>query len=336
MKVFEIQKEFGLDSLIQTQRSEPKITNQQILVKMSAASLNFRDLMTVTGTYNPKQKLPLIPLSDGVGEVVAVGQDVTRVKIGDRVATIFAQKWLAGEPTRVKLASTLGGPFDGTLTEYMALSEDGVVVVPSHLSDEEAACLPCAGVTAWNAIISHGGLKAGDTVLLEGTGGVSIFALQFAKMVGARVIITSSSDEKLERARALGADETINYKTNPNWDKQARDLTGGLGVDHVVEVGGANTFEKALRSVRFAGHISVIGILSGPSSHVNLVPMLMQNLRVQGIIVGSRETFEEMNRAVSLHKMKPVIDKVFSFDQTREAFDMMASGSHFGKICIKF
>jgi NADPH:quinone reductase-like Zn-dependent oxidoreductase len=292
--------------------------------------------MTVTGIYNPKQKLPLIPLSDGVGEVVEVGQDVTRFKVGDRVATIFAQKWLDGEPTRAKLASTLGGPLDGTLTEYMALHEDGVVAVGSHLSDEEAACLPCAGVTAWNAIVSHGKLKAGDTILLQGTGGVSIFALQFAKLFGARVIITSSSEEKLARAKALGADETINYKTNPNWDKQARELTGGLGVDHVVEVGGASTFEKALRSVRFAGHISVIGVLSGSASNVSLIPMLMQNLRVQGIIVGSRETFEDMNRAVNFNKMKPVVDKVFSFGETKDAFNMMASGSHFGKICIKF
>jgi len=335
MKVFEIQQ-FGLETLIQTERPEPELKNDQILIKTSAVSLNFRDLMTVMGVYNPKQKLPLIPLSDGVGQVVAVGQDVKRVKVGDRVATIFAQKWLAGEPARTRLGSTLGGPHDGTLAEYIALHEDGVVIVPSHLTDEEAATLPCAGVTAWNAIISHGRLKAGDTILLQGTGGVSIFALQFAKLVGARVIITSSSDEKLARARSLGADETINYKNNPDWDKQVRDLTDGNGVDHVVDVGGANTFDKALKCVRFAGQISVIGVLSGPNPKLNLVPILMQNLRIQGIIVGSRTTFEDMNRAIDFHKMKPIIDKVFSFDQTKEAFEMMSSGAHFGKICIKF
>ncbi len=336
MKVFEIQNQFGLDSLTQTERPEPEITNHQILIKMRTVSLNFRDLMTVTGIYNPKQRLPLIPLSDGVGEVVAIGKNVTRVKVGDRVATIFAQKWLAGPPTKTKLNSTLGGPFDGTLTEYMALNEDGVVTLPTHLTDEEAATLPCAGVTAWNAIISHGQLKAGDTILLQGTGGVSIFALQFAKMVGARVIITSSSDEKLARARSLGADETINYVSTPNWDKQVRELTSGNGADHVVEVGGANTFEKALRSVRFDGQVSVIGILSGAAPQISLVPILMQNLRVQGIIVGSRETFEDMNRAISLHKMRPVVDKVFSFEQTKEAFELMSRGGHFGKIVIKF
>ncbi|MBI4850620.1 MAG: NAD(P)-dependent alcohol dehydrogenase [Acidobacteria bacterium] len=335
MKVYEIQQ-FGLESLVQAERPEPKIKDNQILIKVSAVSLNFRDLMTVMGSYNPKQKLPLIPLSDGVGEVVAIGQEVKRVKVGDRVAAIFAQKWIAGEPERKRLGTTLGGPYDGTLAEYIALDEDGIVHLPNHLSNEEAATLPCAGVTAWNAIISHGKLKAGDTILLQGTGGVSIFALQFAKLVGARVIITSSSDEKLARARALGADETINYKNNPDWEKQVRELTDGNGVDHVVEVGGTNTFDKALKSVRFAGQISVIGILSGPSAKLNLVPILMQNLRIQGIIVGSRTDFEDMNRAIELHKMKPVVDKLFSFDQTREAFEMMASGSHFGKIVIKF
>jgi NADPH:quinone reductase-like Zn-dependent oxidoreductase len=335
MKVYEIQQ-FGLDTLVQTERPEPQIQNDQVLIKISAVSLNFRDLMTVMGSYNPKQKLPLIPLSDGVGEVVAIGKDVKRVKVGDRVSPIFAQKWVAGEPDRKRLGTTLGGPYDGTLAEYVAFHEDGVVVVPSHLSDEEASTLACAGVTAWNAIISHGHLKAGDTILLQGTGGVSIFALQFAKMVGARTIITSSSDEKLERARSLGADETINYKNNPDWEKQVRDLTDGNGVDHVVEVGGNNTFDKALKSVKFAGHISVIGILSGASTKLNLVPILMQNLRIQGIIVGSRANFEDMNRAIEFHKMKPIVDKVFSFDQTRQAFEMMASGTHFGKIVIKF
>jgi len=306
------------------------------LIRVRATSLNFRDLMTVTGVYNPKQPLPLIPLSDGVGEVVAVGDGVTRVAVGDRVAGIFAQGWTAGEPALEKVrATTLGGPLDGMLSEYRALSQEGVVKVPDYLTDEEAATLPCAALTAWSALITHGQLKPGDTVLVQGTGGVSIFALQFAKAAGARVIITSGSDEKLERAKALGADEIINYRQAPDWDKAVREMTGGRGVDHVVEVGGAGTLAKSIRSVRFGGHISLIGVLSGRAGEIDIAPVLMQNIRVQGIIVGSREMFEAMNRALEQNQIRPVVDKIFALDETRQAFELMAQGGHFGKICIR-
>jgi NADPH:quinone reductase-like Zn-dependent oxidoreductase len=220
------------------------------------------------------------------------------------------------------------------LGEQVLLHEEGVVHVPAHLSDEEAATLPCAAVTAWSAL-SQGNLKAGDTLLVQGTGGVSIFALQFGKLLGARVIATSSSDEKLERARSLGASDGINYKAEPQWSKKVRELTGGVGVDHVIEVGGADTLDQSLRAVRMGGHVSVIGQLSGNVAQVNLIPILMQNVRVQGVLVGSRETFESMNKAISVNKLRPVIDRVFPFSEARAAFDHLASGSHFGKVCIR-
>jgi NADPH:quinone reductase-like Zn-dependent oxidoreductase len=335
MNVVEIHRSFGIDSLTLTQRPEPKLGPGQVVIRVKAASLNYRDLLTVKGQYNPKQPLPLVPLSDGVGEVVDVGAGVSRVKTGDRVAGIFAQKWIAGTPSRVELRSTLGGPLDGMLAEYVALSEEGIVHVPAHLSDEEAATLPCAGVTAWSALVTDGGVTAGDTVLVQGTGGVSLFALQFAKLTGARVIITSSSDAKLERARQLGASDTINYKTTPNWEKKTRELTDGAGVDHVVEVGGAGTLAKSLNATRIGGHIAVIGVLSGTATSLDVIPMLMQKLRVCGVMVGSRETFENMNRAIALHQLRPVVDRVFPMADVKEAIRYMESGSHFGKICIR-
>jgi NADPH:quinone reductase-like Zn-dependent oxidoreductase len=334
MKAFEIQNSFGLDSLALVERPDPAPAVGQVLVRMRAASLNYRDLLMVKGQYNPRQRLPLIPVSDGVGEVVGIGDGVTRVKIGDRVAGNFSQRWIAGEPAREKLTASLGGPLDGMLAEYTVLHEEGVVRVPSHLTDEEAATLPCAALTAWNSIIATGGMKAGETLLVQGTGGVSIFALQFAKMIGAQVIVTSSSDEKLERARELGATHLINYKTAPDWEKRAREITGGAGVDHIVEVGGAGTFAKSLRAIRIGGHISLIGNLSGNVADVSLTSILMQNVRVQGLLVGNREMFEAMNRAIELHRMRPVIDRAFEFEQAVDAFKHMESGAHFGKICI--
>ncbi|MBI1746147.1 MAG: NAD(P)-dependent alcohol dehydrogenase [Acidobacteria bacterium] len=336
MKAYEIQKTFGMDSLTRTERAEPEPQPYEVLIRLRAASLNFRDLLMLQGLYNPKQRLPLIPLSDGVGEVVSVGKEVTRVKVGERVAGIFAQKWISGAPTREKLTSTLGGPYDGMLAEYIALNEEGVVRVPDHLTDEEAATLPCAAVTAWNALISQGDLKAGDTVLIQGTGGVSLFALQFARMVGARVIATSSRDEKLARLAVLGVADGINYQTTPEWDKRVRELTGGAGVDHIVEVGGAGTLARSVRAISLGGKISVIGVLSGVTSEFNIIPLLMQSVRLQGILVGDRETFEAMNRAIALHRMRPVVDRVFPFAEARAAFDYLASGAHFGKICLRF
>jgi NADPH:quinone reductase-like Zn-dependent oxidoreductase len=335
MKAFEIRKTFGLEALTVTERPDPRPGPGHVLVRVRAASLNFRDLLMVRGAYNPKQPLPLIPLSDGAGEVVRVGEGVTRVKAGDRVAGIFAQKWLAGPPTKTGLLSTLGGPLDGMLADHVVLHEDGLVHVPAHLTDEEAATLPCAAVTAWSALVEQGGLRAGDTLLVLGTGGVSIFALQFARMAGARVIVTSSSDQKLERARALGAAETINYKATPDWEKGARALTDGVGVDHVLEVGGGGTFARSIRAVRVAGRISLIGVLAGSTTELNLAPILMQSIRVQGVMVGNRETFEAMNRAIALHGLRPVVDRVFPFGEARAAFEHMAGQGHFGKIVVR-
>jgi NADPH:quinone reductase-like Zn-dependent oxidoreductase len=335
MKVFEIQNQFGIDSLVCSERAEPDPSPFHAVIKLRAVSLNYRDLLTIEGKYNPRLRLPLIPCSDGVGEVVAIGDSVTRVKVGERVAGNFSQKWISGEPARAKLGASLGGPVDGMLAEFRVLHEEGLVPVPEHLSDAEAATLPCAAVTAWNTLVNHGQLTAGQTVLVQGTGGVSIFALQFAKLAGARVIVTSSSDDKLDRAAKLGADFGINYRSDPDWDKRTRELTGGQGADHIVEVGGAATFSKSLRAIRVGGHIGLIGNLGGNTAEVNLVQILMQNVRVQGVLVGSRETFEAMNRAIDAHKLQPVIDRIFEFGEAREAFKYMSNGAHFGKICIR-
>jgi NADPH:quinone reductase-like Zn-dependent oxidoreductase len=276
-----------------------------------------------------------VPCSDGCGEVIEVGEGVKRVKAGDRVATLFFQGWLAGRPTPEALGTALGGSLDGCLQEYMLLSEQGVSKVPAHLSDLEVATLPCAALTAWRALVVEGGIKAGESVLAQGTGGVSIFALQFAKTAGAEVIITSSSDEKLDRARKLGANHVINYKQYPKWSTQVRELTGGRGVDHVVEVGGAETLPESLKSIRLGGHVSVIGVLSGPTKTLEIRYIMGPNARVQGITVGSRENFEDMCRAIDRHKIKPVIDRVFPFEESKAAFAFMASQGHFGKIAIQ-
>ncbi|KJH71809.1 zinc-dependent alcohol dehydrogenase family protein [Aliterella atlantica] len=336
MKVFEIQNKFGLESLTLTERPEPSPSYGQVLVKMRAFSLNYRDLMVVKGLYNPNIPLPLIPLSDGVGEVVATGAGVKRVKVGDRVAGTFFQNWSCGGLTEAGSKSALGGAIDGVLAEYVVLQENGVVLVPEHLSDEEGATLPCAAVTAWNALVTSGGVKAGDTVLVQGTGGVSIFALQFAKTLGARVIATSSSDEKLERVKQLGASDTINYKQTPDWGKRVLELTDGVGVDQVVEVGGAGTLNNSLRAVRHGGQISLIGVLTGGSGEITTASILIKNVRVQGIYVGSGQMFEDMNRAIAFNKIQPVCDRVFDFSDTVAALKYMESGSHFGKICIHF
>ena len=331
MKAFEIQNSFGLDALNLIERPDPSPGYGQVLIKLRVVSLNYRDLMVVKGLYNPNIPLPLIPFSDGVGEVVAVGKGVTRVKVGDRIAGIFFQKWLSGKLTEEKTRSALGGAIDGLLTEYAVLHEDGVVSVPEHLTDIEAATLPCAAVTAWNAL--SGNIKAGDTVLIQGTGGVSIFALQFAQVLGAKVIATSSSNEKLERLQSLGVTETINYKQTPDWGKKAYEITGG--VDHVVEVGGAGTLNESLKAVNYGGKISLIGVLTGGKGEISTGAILMKNVRVQGIYVGSREMFEDMNRAIALHKIRPVCDRVFPLESARAALEYMESGEHFGKICIQ-
>jgi NADPH:quinone reductase-like Zn-dependent oxidoreductase len=336
MKAFEIKGGFGLDALTLGERPDPRPGPGQVLLKMRAWSLNYRDLLVVKGLYNPKLRLPLIPLSDGVGEVVALGEGVGRVKVGDRVAGLFMQGWLDGDVTEAKTRTSLGGGgADGLLAEYAVLSQDGVVAVPAQLSDEEAATLPCAAVTAWHALVNEGGVKAGDTVLIQGTGGVSLFALQFARLHGARVLATSSSDEKLARVLQMGASDGINYKTTPDWEEPVREKTGGVGVDHVVEVGGAGTLGKSLRAVRVGGRIYLIGVLTG-GGQVNPLPILMKNVRVQGIYVGSRAMFEAMNRAIALHQLRPVVDRVFPFAEAQEALRYMESAAHFGKIALRW
>ena len=334
MDVYEIQGQFGFDHLKRAERPKPEPGPGQVLLRMKAASLNYRDLLMVRGHYNPRQPLPLIPCSDGVGVIEAVGEGVDRVVVGDRVATLFTQTWIGGAPDVVKLRGTLGGPLDGALAQWMVLGQDGVSKVPEHLSDAEAATLPCAALTAWSALVTWGDVKAGETVLVQGTGGVSIFALQFARLLGARAIVTSSSDAKLERARELGAWETINYKQTPDWGKAARRLTGGEGVDHVVEVGGAGTLEQSLKATRVGGAISVIGVLSGTATQLDVIPILMSHVRLQGILVGSREGFEAMARAIGQHEMRPVVDRIFPFDEAVDAFRHQAAAGHFGKVVI--
>ena len=335
MRAWEIAGQFGLEHLRIAERPDPEPGPGQVVIRVRATSLNYRDLLTARGTYNPKQALPLVPLSDGAGEVVAVGPGVTRVAVGDRVAGSFVQDWVAGIPSRTQLLTTLGGPLDGMLAERVVLSEQGVVHVPDHLSDEEAATLPCAALTAWSALVTHAVVVPGDTILVQGTGGVSMFALQIAGVLGARVIVTSSSDAKLERARELGAWETINYKSTQEWGRAARELTGGIGVDHVVEVGGAGTLTQSIRAVRAHGHISLIGVLAGGAASLNLTPVLMQNIRIQGVIVGHRQGFEAMCRAFAHHQLRPIVDRVFAFEEAPAAFEHMASQQHFGKICIR-
>ncbi|MBK7584223.1 MAG: NAD(P)-dependent alcohol dehydrogenase [Myxococcales bacterium] len=334
MKAVVVTGGFGVENLRIEERPDPEPGPGEVVLKMSAVSLNYRDLLMVRGTYNPRQALPLIPASDGVGTVVAVGAQVTRVALGDRVCPIFATGWLAGEPAREKLKTTLGGPLDGTLTELMKIDAEALVKIPDGLSDVEAACLPCAGVTAWSALVTHAGLTAGDTLLALGTGGLSIFGLQIATLLGARVIITSSSDEKLDRAKELGADHVINYRRNPEWGKTARELTNGRGVDHVLEVGGAATFAQSLKAVRPGGTVSIIGNLGGGATELNLLGILMQNIRLQGIIVGHRESFEALVRAAIQNELRPVVDRVFAFDEVPRALEHMARGAHFGKVCV--
>jgi NADPH:quinone reductase-like Zn-dependent oxidoreductase len=325
----------GIDALVKVERPDPKPAYRQIIVKVKACSLNFRDLGILRGTYRMPVRENLIPLSDGAGEVIEVGPGVMRVKVGDRVAGCFFQRWAGGEAPADVHTSALGGGIDGMLAEYAVLEEDGVVKIPAHLSLEEGATLPCAGVTVWNAMTEHAKLIAGQTVLLQGTGGVSIFGLQLARMMDIQVIITSSSDDKLARAKALGANDGINYKTTPDWEKAALGLTGGRGVDHVVEVGGAATLARSFGAIRVGGKITMIGGLSGPATEINPGLIFARRANVQGISVGSMQMFEAMCRAIAASGIKPVIDKVFPFDEAQAAYRHMASGAHFGKIVIR-
>jgi len=323
---------FGVDSLEFVERPAPEPGPGQVRIKIRAVSFNYRDLMMVKGVYNPKLELPRIPCSDGAGEVDAIGEGVTRWKPGDRVAGIFMQNWLDGPSTPLKVKGALGGDIDGMLAEQVVLNEMGLVRMPRHLSFEEAATLPCAAVTAWNALAA-GDVKPGSTVLIQGTGGVSIFALQFARLRGARVLGISGSDEKLERAGSMGLDSGLNYNETPDWDRWTMDETGGEGVDLVVEVGGQGTLARSLRAIRMGGTIAQIGVLSGSAEPLNVPTILHKQARIQGIYVGSRKDFVDVLKAIALNRLRPVGEN-FHWSQTREVLGRMEEASHFGKLVV--
>jgi NADPH:quinone reductase-like Zn-dependent oxidoreductase len=334
VKLWQIQS-FGIDQLALADLPKPHPGRGQVLVKVHAVSLNYRDLLVVRGHYNPKMALPRIPCSDGAGEVVEVGEGVDKVHVGQRVAGIFMQHWLDGSPTAESSRGALGGDVDGMLAEYVVLQQSGVVIIPDHLSFAEAATLPCAGVTAWNAVVNAAQVKPGDVVLIQGTGGVSIFALQFAKMAGAIVIGTSSSDEKLQRAKTMGLDAGLNYRQSPEWAKWVLKETNNRGADLIVEVGGAGTFTQSLQAVRYGGTVAQIGVLSQSEQPLPIPLILHRQVRIQGIYVGSKSHFEAMNRAIVATRIQPVVDQIYTFDRVQEALKSMDTGSHFGKIVIR-
>lgn len=333
MKAYRLPTFDGPDAIQIEDLPTPEPGPGQVRVRVRATSLNFRDLMISRGLYNPRLKLPVVPLSDGAGEVSAVGDGVSRFRVGDRVVSAFMPGWHDGPPNEEKARSALGGDVDGMLAEEVILPEMGILPIPAHLSFAEAATLPCAALTAWNALFESGNLRPGDSVLVQGTGGVSIFALQFARMAGVRVIATSSSDAKLARVREMGASDVINYRTTPDWDRSVRKLTAGRGVDAIVEVGGAGTLPLSTRSVKLGGYIALIGVLAG-AGDFNPVPLLMKQIRLQGILVGSVRMFASMLMAIEVAQMRPVVDRVFSFEQAAEALKYLESGAHFGKVVI--
>ena len=336
MRAWAIEDEWNIDHLRLTTRKEPRPGPGQVLVRMKAASLNYRDSYVIVRGYGSfTGNLPLVPISDGVGEVVEIGAGVTRAKVGDRVCPNFCQAWIGGDPTLERLSQSLGGPIDGTMVDLMCLPEAGVCAIPEHLSDEQAAGLPCAALTAWSAVITHDTLGPGSRVLVQGTGGVALFALQFAKLLGAHVTVISSSDAKLARARQLGADAGINYVSTPEWYKPAREISGGRGFDHIVELGGEKTLPQSLRCIRPGGTLSMIGVLSGGALAAPLGLVVTRQVRLQGITVGSRDGFEAMLRAIDQHKLQPVVDQVFAFEQLKEALAYMKAGAQFGKVCIR-
>jgi len=333
MRAYEIVSDGGVDALALNERPSPEPGMGEILVAVRASSINYRDLSTIEDPVPRGIAYPLIPNSDGAGEVLAVGDGVTRFKVGDRVAGCFFRNWADGGISAAAMASAMGGAIDGVLAEKVVLSEGGAVHIPEHLSYEEGATLPCAGLTAWNCLIEQGGLKPGKTALFLGTGGVSIIGLQIAKMMGARAIITSSSEAKLERASELGADELINYREIPEWQARVLELTDGNGVDVTIETGGGGTLEKTLEATRIGGTISLIGVLTGGT--INPTTVMRKSIRLQGVYVGSRRMFEDMNAALALNRIHPLIDQVFDFEDARAAYHAMRAAGHFGKLVVK-
>lgn len=334
MRALEIREPFGLDSAVYTTRPDPAPGPREVVLRVSALSLNYRDRLVVDGIDRWRPREPRIPVSDGVGVVVATGGAVTRVGEGDRVAPIFYPRWIDGPPAAEKMEGALGGAAaDGLYAEYVVADEAAVVAVPEHLADEEAATLPCAGVTAWNGVAEAASLREGDTAVVLGTGGVALFALQFAKLLGARVIVTSSSDAKLARARALGADDGINYRTTPDWPRAVRELTDGRGTDLVVD--SAGTLGEAIHAVRVGGALAFIGLMAGMRAEIDLVRLMGSNATIRAIDVGSRAMFERMNDAIESARLRPVIDRTFAFDEAHDALRYLAAGAHFGKVCVR-
>jgi NADPH:quinone reductase-like Zn-dependent oxidoreductase len=335
MRAYQVMTADGIDAIKQIETEIPTPKDDEILVKMKSCSLNYRDMLITMGGYVRNDIRPVVPLSDGAGEVVKVGANVSNFQLGDRVIGNFFQSWETGKIDDDGLNSALGGSIDGVLSDYFILKANCSVKIPDYLSYSEAATLPCAATTAWHALVSIGDIKAGDTILLLGTGGVSIFGLQLAKAKGATTIITSSSDEKLARAKALGADHVINYNTHPNWEEKVLEITDGKGVDNVLEVGGAGTFEKSSACVKPNGTVSVIGILTGLESPSMSLMTIFNLLRVQGIYVGSTEMLQQLTTAMEDHQIHPKIDKTFLFSQAKEAYQWMAQAKHFGKVVIE-
>jgi len=333
MRAYEIVSDGGVDALALNERQSPEPGKGEILVAVRASSINYRDLSTIEDPVPRAVVYPLVPNSDAAGEVIAVGDGVTRFKAGDRVAGCFFQNWSDGNISAAAMASAMGGAIDGVLAEKVVLNEAGAVHIPPHLSYEEGATLPCAGLTAWNCLVEQGGLKPGKTALFLGTGGVSIIGLQIAKMMGARAIITSSSEAKLERASELGADALINYREIPEWQSRVLELTDGAGVDVTIETGGGGTLEKTMEATRIGGTISLIGVLTGGT--INPTTVMRKSIRLQGVYVGSRRMFEDMNAALALNRIHPLIDQVFEFEGARAAYHRMRGAGHFGKLVVK-
>ena len=339
MRALNVAAPWGLDAIQVVEAPDPAPGPGQVLVRMKAVSLNYRDLLMVKGMYGraPAATADVItPFSDGCGVVEAIGSGVTRVKPGDRVATLFFQGWISGPPSLEKVVTALGFPIPGAGSELQTFGQDGVSKVPDFLTDNEVATLPCAALTAWRGLFEDANLKPGDTVVLQGTGGVSILGLQFAHAAGYRTLITSSSDEKLARAKALGADHLVNYKTTPAWSGPVRAATDGRGADFIMEVGGGGTIHESMKAIRIGGHIAIIGVVAGAGDPFNPAALIGNSAKLQGLSVGSREMFESMCRAIDLHQIRPVVDKVFAWTDAKAAFTAMAGGEHFGKIVLEF